>query len=57
MLFRSLLGKVLSQLMATDDVMEYSVVLVWAEQRRVITGSDILERLLQGVAPLKPVAA
>ena len=54
---RVLLGKVLSQLMATDDVMEYSVVLVWADQRRVITGSDILERLLQGVAPLKPAAA
>ena len=53
---RVLLGKVLSQLMATDDVMEYSVVLVWAEQRRVITGSDILERLLQGVAPLQPAA-
>ena len=50
---RVLLGTVLSQLMATGDVMEYSVVLVWAEQRRVITGSDILERLLQGVAPLK----
>jgi hypothetical protein len=50
---RVMLGTVLSQLMATGDVMEYSVVLVWAEQRRVITGSDILERLLQGVAPLK----
>jgi hypothetical protein len=54
---RVLLGQVLSQLMATDDVMEYSVVLVWADQRRVITGSDILERLLQGAAPLKPAAA
>ena len=50
---RVLLGKVLSQLMATGDVMEYSVVLVWAEQRRVITGSDILERLLRGVATIK----
>lgn len=47
---RVLLGKVLSQLMAVGDVIEYSVVLVWAEQRRVITGTDILERLLRGVA-------
>jgi len=47
---------VLSQLMATDDVMDSSVLLVWAERRRVITGSDILERLLQGVAPLQPAA-
>ncbi len=54
---RVLLGKVLSQLMATGDVMEYSVVLVWAEQRRVITGSDILERLLQGVTPSKAGSA
>jgi hypothetical protein len=53
-----LLGNVLLQLMSTsskvsEDVIEYDLVLVWAEQRRVITGSDILGRLLRGVAPLK----
>lgn len=55
---RVLLGNVLLRLMSTDnkaseDVIEYDPVLVWAEQRRVITGSDILGRLLQGVTPLK----
>jgi hypothetical protein len=37
----------------SDDVVEYDLVLVWAEQRRVITGSDILGRLLRGVTTLK----
>ena len=49
-----MLGTVLSQLTAeksmTDgDVIEHDLVLVWAEQRRVITGADILGRLLTGV--------
>lgn len=51
-----LLGSVLSHLMAAgknveNDVIEHDLVLVWAEQRRVITGSDILGRLLRGVTP------
>jgi hypothetical protein len=55
---RVLLGNVLLRLMSTgnkasEEVIEYDLVLVWAEQRRVITGSDILDRLLQGVTPLK----
>lgn len=55
---RVMLGNVLTRLMAAgirdnDDVIEYDLVLVWAEQRRVITGADILGRLLRGVAPLK----
>lgn len=50
---KTLLGNVLSQLTATDSqrnegVMEHDLVLVWGEQKRVITGSDILGRLLQG---------
>jgi phosphoribosylpyrophosphate synthetase len=52
---RTQLGNVLSRLMATgsrnDDVIENGLVLVWAEQRRVITGSDILGRLLRGITP------
>ena len=57
-----MLGNVLSRLMATgnrgsEDVIEYDLVLVWAEQRRVITGSDILGRLLRGVTPLQREAA
>lgn len=51
-----LLGHVLSRLMTAgknvaDDAMKYDLVLVWAEQKRVITGSDILARLLRGVNP------
>lgn len=52
-----LLGNVLSRLMSSksepgEDVIEHDLVLVWAEQqRRVITGSDILGRLLRGVMP------
>jgi hypothetical protein len=53
---RVMLGNVLSRLMSTgnrgsEDVIEYDLVLVWAEQRLVITGSDILGRLLRGVTP------
>ncbi len=33
-----------------DDVVDDDVVLLWADQHRVITGSDILGRLLRGIA-------
>ena len=51
-----LLGSVLSKMMAAgvqdgSDEIKHDLVLVWSEQRRVITGSDILGRLLRGVAP------
>ncbi|MCW9088688.1 MAG: CNNM domain-containing protein [Gammaproteobacteria bacterium] len=54
---RMLLGSVLSKMMTAgavvgEDVIEHDLVLVWAEQRRVITGTDILGRLLHGVTPL-----
>ena len=57
-----LLGAVLLRLMSTssrasEDAIEYDLVLVWAEQKRVITGSDILGRLLRGVSPLKAGSA
>ena len=50
-----LLGNVPSRLMTRgafkgDDVIRDDLVLVWSEQRRVITGSDILGRLLRGVS-------
>jgi metal transporter CNNM len=55
---RVLLGTVLSQLMnsskgISDEVIQHDLVLVWAEQRRVITGADILGRLLQGVSTVQ----
>ncbi len=33
-----------------DDVVDHDVILVWTEDRRIITGSDILGRLLRGIA-------
>jgi len=33
-----------------DDVVDDDVVLLWADQHRVITGSDLLGRLLRGIA-------
>ena len=34
-----------------DDVIDKDLILVWtAEERRIITGSDILGRLLRGIA-------
>jgi metal transporter CNNM len=32
-----------------DDIIEKDVVLLWGEERRIITGSDILGRLLRGI--------
>jgi len=49
-----MLGKVLSQLKVyplaeTDDVINDDLVLVWGKDKRVITGADILGRLLRGI--------
>ena len=50
-----LLGKVLSQLKVnpkdkTDDVIDNDLILVWGEdQKRIITGADILGRLMHGI--------
>jgi hypothetical protein len=49
------LGNVIWQLKvrpktAEDDVIDHDVVLVWSEQKRVITGADILGRLMRGIA-------
>lgn len=33
-----------------DDVIDNDLILVWGSQRRVITGSDLLGRLLRGIA-------
>lgn len=51
-----LLGKVLSQLKvypvnSADDVIDDDLILVWGkDERRVITGADILGRLMHGIA-------
>ena len=52
---QSLLGHLLPQLRVQargpeDDVVDHDIVLLWGEERRVITGSDVLGRLLRGIA-------
>ena len=51
----TLLGNVLSNLKVhpksdLDDVIDDDLILIWAEEKRVITGADILGRLLRGIA-------
>ena len=51
----TLLGTVLPHLRVQaesglDDVIDEDLILIWAESKRVITGSDILGRLLRGIA-------
>jgi hypothetical protein len=51
----TLLGKVISGLKVyaktdIDDVIDNDLILLWSDQKRVITGSDILGRLLRGIA-------
>ncbi|GAX63050.1 hemolysin and related protein [Candidatus Scalindua japonica] len=48
------LGNVILQLRvkpktAEDDVIDHDVILVWSDEKRVITGADILGRLLRGI--------
>lgn len=50
-----LLGDVLLRLRvqpegAGDDVVDRDIILLWGRSRRVITGADILGRLLRGIA-------
>ena len=37
-----------------DDVLDEDVILLWSEKRRIITGSDILGRLLRGIVRSEP---
>ena len=51
----TLLGKVLCKLKVypksdVDDVIDDDLILLWSEEKRVITGADILGRLLRGIA-------
>ena len=38
---------------ADDDVVDHDLILVWGEQRRIITGSDLLGRLLRNIATVE----
>jgi hypothetical protein len=39
-----------------DDVVDNDLILVWGAERRIITGSDLLGRLLRGIARLEAPA-
>jgi len=50
----TVLGEVLPRLRVRpktpeDDVIDHDIILVWADKRRIITGADILGRLLRGI--------
>ena len=36
-----------------DDVIDNDLILVWGPQRRIITGSDLLGRLLRGIVTVE----
>ena len=36
-----------------DNVIDNDVILVWAAEKRVITGADILGRLMSGIAAVE----
>jgi len=52
---KTLLGKVLSSFRVypeseADDVVDNDILLLWSQEKRIITGTDILGRLLRGIA-------
>ena len=52
---RARLGDVICHMKVTvehpgDDVVDDDLILVWGEQKRIITGADLLGRLLRGIA-------
>jgi len=56
------LGEVLGTMTVTperpdDDVIHHDLILVWGAQRRIITGSDLLGRLLRGIVTVQANAA
>ena len=55
----ALLGELLTRFRvqsrgAGDDVVDQDIVLLWGEMRRVVTGSDILGRLMRGIVKVDP---
>ena len=52
---KTLLGRALSKLKVkperdADDVIDEDLILLWGPRKRIITGADILGRLLRGIA-------
>ncbi len=40
-----------------DDVIDHDLILVWGKEKRIITGADLLGRLLRGIAGREPLQA
>jgi metal transporter CNNM len=38
-----------------DDVIDEDIIIIWSDEKRVITGSDILGRLLRGIVQSKTI--
>ena len=38
-----------------DDVIDKDIIILWSDEKRVITGSDILGRLLRGIVKSKTI--
>lgn len=45
----AILGLKVDSAHSEDDVIDEDIILIWGEQRRIITGADILGRLLRGI--------
>ena len=37
-----------------DDIIDHDIVLIWSEQKRIITGADLFGRLMRGITRTKP---
>ena len=58
---RTRLGDVIGRMQVkaehpADDVVDTDIILVWGRQKRIITGADLLGRLLRGIATLEKPA-
>lgn len=58
---RTRLGDVISRMKVRperpeDDVIDHDLILVWGDEKRIITGADLLGRLLRGIARREPAA-
>jgi CBS domain containing-hemolysin-like protein len=40
-----------------DDVIDNDLILIWGKQKRIITGADLLGRLLRGIAKIEEAAS
>jgi metal transporter CNNM len=59
---RTRLGEVIGRMKVVpersgDDVIDHDLILVWSTERRIITGSDLLGRLLRGIAQVEAAPA